>query len=173
MSRLTPAFCVELQSPVQGILLDLDGSLINNKTLPAALLPAAGSGGPSLGPGATLHSAIGHLLYGAADCVYYNSTDGTAVNTSGLPAIVLGGPASPADSMWCGASMVFRRAQITNIMPSVAAPFYVVDVATNRSSLAPGVDVEGGFVWHFTLASRREYSFHLAGANRTDLSSYK
>jgi hypothetical protein len=160
---------------VQGILLDLDGSLINNRTLPAALFPPAGSGGPVSGPGATLHSAIGNLLYGAADCVYYNGTDGTVVDTSSLPAIVPGGPASPADSMWCSPSVVFRRAQLTAILPASTAPFYVVDVATNRSSLVPGVfttSVEDGGGWQFTLAAQREYLFFLAVANRTDLMTY-
>ena len=157
----------------QGILLDMDGSLLNNQTLPAALLPPGGAGGPSPGPGATLHSAIGNLLYSPAECMYFNSTDGTAVNVTGLPAIVPGGTASPADSMWCGPSLVFRRVQIDNIA-SFTAPIYAVDVATNRSSLVPYSSAnEGGGGWQYTLATQREFSFHLSGAARLDTNGYR
>jgi hypothetical protein len=159
---------------VQGTLLDLDGSLINNQTLPAGLLPPAGASGPSPGPGATLHSAIGNLLYGGTDCVSFNSTDGTAVNTSGLPAVVPGGPASPADALWCGPSLVFRQVRLSFAVPASSASIYIVDVATNRSSLVPySVGAEDGGGWQFTVAAQREYSWHLAGPNRTDIPNYR
>jgi hypothetical protein len=166
--RSTPA-CT-----LQGNLLDLDGSLINNQPLPAALLLPAGSGGPSPGPGATLHSAIGNLLYSGADCVSYNSTDGTAVDTSGLPAIVPDGPASPADAMWCGPSLVFRQVRLSYVAPASTAPIYVVDVATNRSSLVPyTIGAKDGGGWQFNVAAQREYSWHLGGPNRTDVTTYR
>jgi hypothetical protein len=162
------------REPPQGILLDVDGSLINNRTLPAALLPAAGSGGPSAGPGATLHSGIGHLLYGPSDCVYFSSATSTAIDTGGLQAFTPDGPASPADSMWCSPSLVFRRAQLGAASPASTAPIYLVDAATNRSSLVQYSSAnEGGGGWQFTVAAQREYSFLVAEAGRWDLSSYR
>jgi hypothetical protein len=76
--------------------------------------------------------------------------------------------------MWCRPSLVFRRAQLSSATPASTAPIYVVDVATNRSSLVPYSSAnEAGGGWQFTVAAAREYAFFLAGTNRTDFNSYQ
>ena len=109
-------------SYLQGAFQDTDGSLLNNQTLPPALLPGGGSNASlTPGPNSTLVSAIGNLLLPPQQCVYFNSVTGAAVDVTNLTAAVPGQP-PVADAAWCTPNVTFRRLQVGGHVLALGCP---------------------------------------------------
>ena len=167
---------------MQGVLQDMDGTLLNNQTMPPAVLPPSSL--PILGINATLLSAVDSLLLRPAECIYMNSTSGAAVDVSSLQTPVLG-QVAPADAALCTPNITFRRMTFIPATPAAAAlqfaPLYVVDVATNRSALAAysfpiptGSFASDNGAHYFVVPAGREYMVQYAGqAPRVELSAVR
>jgi hypothetical protein len=172
---------------IQGVIQDMDGSLLNSQTLPplAASLVASNGSNSNGGSNATLLSAIDSLMLRPEECVYFNSTSGAVVDVSSRLAPTLGQVAVPADAAWCSPSITFRRITYIPLDANVAAlqfaPVYVTDVATNRSAL-----MQYSFPWRDTrmagwdsgayyavLPAGREYMVQHASTTRLELNSMR
>lgn len=105
----------------QGVFLDLDGSLLNNATLPPALRPRAGASW-SLGPGASWHSGVENDMFDPAACVYANRTSS---------------PITTNDGVVCSPALTWRRTMLNQHAPEDLAfrDLLLTSLATNRTSV--------------------------------------
>ncbi|GIL91633.1 hypothetical protein Vretifemale_19242 [Volvox reticuliferus] len=126
----------------QGIFLDTDGTLLNNKTLPSSLLPDPGTN-VNLGPGATWHSAVESELFNPVECKYVRDT-----RTSN-------------NAAYCSNTLTFRRVMLHGHTPSsiLYTDLLLTSVATNRTSLVHFTKYnELGY--QFTVPTKRNYWVH-------------
>ncbi|GIL53442.1 hypothetical protein Vafri_9024 [Volvox africanus] len=126
----------------QGVFLDTDGTLLNNKTLPTGLLPDLGSN-VTLGPGATWHSAVESELFDPVECKYVRDT-----RTSN-------------NAAYCSNALTFRRVMLHGHTPDSIEfkDLILTSVATNRTSLVHFTKYnEQGY--QFTVATKRDYWVH-------------
>ncbi|KXZ43941.1 hypothetical protein GPECTOR_77g37 [Gonium pectorale] len=127
----------------QGIFLDTDGTLLNENTLPASMLPTTFS----LGPGSTLHSTVESELFDPAECVY--SRDAAEGDVVGY------------ETAFCSPLLVFRRVMLHEHGPDTLfyKPLRLTSLSTNRTSLVHFTKYnEQGY--QFTVATTRDYWVH-------------
>ncbi|GIM05166.1 hypothetical protein Vretimale_9611 [Volvox reticuliferus] len=126
----------------QGIFLDTDGTLLNNKTLPSTLLPDPGTN-VNLGPGATWHSAVESDLFDPVECKYVRDT-----RTSN-------------NAAYCSNALTFRRVMLHGHTPDsiMYKDLILTSLATNRTSLVHFTKYnELGY--QFTVPTKRDYWVH-------------
>ena len=141
--------------------MDTDGTLLNNQTLPPALLPSPATFSP--GPNATLHSGVGNFIFDPSACVYFSSANGSFVDASSTTSSPRPGVATPADAVWCRPSLLFKRVTHISITPTNTAMglpnVIVVDMVTNRSTAVPYYTTEDGHTF-YAPAGRQLYVYH-------------
>ncbi|EFJ47177.1 hypothetical protein VOLCADRAFT_92355 [Volvox carteri f. nagariensis] len=123
----------------QGVYLDTDGTLLNNKSLPASLLPNVGTN-VTLGPGATWHSSVESELFDPNECKYVRNT-----RTSN-------------NGAYCSPGLSFRRVMLHGHTPEsiMFKDLILTSLATNRTSLVHFTKYnENGY--QFTVATTRDY----------------
>ncbi|EFJ47178.1 hypothetical protein VOLCADRAFT_92358 [Volvox carteri f. nagariensis] len=139
----------------QGVYLDTDGTLLNNKSLPASLLPNVGTN-VTLGPGATWHSSVESELFDPNECKYVRNT-----RTSN-------------NGAYCSPGLSFRRVMLHDHTPQSIGikDLILTSVATNRSSLVHFTKYNE-FGYQFTIATARDYWVQWDMPFRVDPETYE
>ena len=134
---------------LQGIYLDTDGSLLNARTLPSALLPA----GIRTGANATFHSAVDNNMFDTSKCVYIR--DSTTTN----------------NGAWCAAGVPFRRLMVRYYLGlPVPAPYALAVAVTTTTTTTTTTRTAGPLCCRalpFPLLIRRRGHFSAAVAGST------
>eukprot|EP00798_Chlamydomonas_sp_ICE-L_P018974 gene18974-25550_t len=138
----------------QGVYIDTDGTLLNEKTLPSNLLPS----NFSLGPGSTWHSAVDSNLFSPDECSYVKDQ------------------ITSDDGAFCSPDLTFRRVMLNNHANTVEAgstnnllyrDLLVTSPRTNRTSIVHFIVYnENGY--QFTVPTGRDHEVHWASPYRMD-----